>query len=277
MKALLAVAFFVLASSSLSISALAQIPRQGVEEPVFPSPMDRYPPLVLPRLATSRGGEGPYIPREDRVLKKGLLAPSNGDRLAFASFLRTRNTGLIRLLPREIYDNPSHKKGERAIRGGGAYYWFAKLTHAYGYGSDIGLQRNQLSVGFAGLDYGMLTNLGDVSLEDISLEDWRAEFISEYEPARSERQARAEAGRFSAIRARAEHGRTAINSGVTVNGMVYSRSLPVEENNSYLLRSIVYDRSDVLVAFRVVRKDSDGSVIIAWKLLKEYSAPRLSK
>src|SRR6185295_19612768 len=99
MKALLAAAFFVLASSSLSTSAQAQIPRPGVEEPVFPSPMDRYPPLVLPRLATSRGaGEGglPYIPREDRVLKKGLLAPSNGDRVAFASFLRARNTGLIR-------------------------------------------------------------------------------------------------------------------------------------------------------------------------------------
>ena len=46
-------------------------------------------------------------------------------------------------------------------------------------------------------------------------------------------------------------------------------------NTTYLLRSINYGESDVLVALRVVRKDTDGSVIIVWKLLKKYSAPEL--
>jgi hypothetical protein len=34
-------------------------------------------------------------------------------------------------------------------------------------------------------------------------------------------------------------------------------------------------RTDVLVAFRVVRKDADESVTIAWKLLKKYPEPKL--
>lgn len=195
--------------------------------------------------------------REDFVLKEGWLAPSEADRLAFAEFLRLRNTGLIRLLPREQFDNeanPTLKKPK--IRGGGSFYSFANLTHVYGYGSDIGLEQDHLTVGFAGAAYGMLTSLGNVLLESITLKDPRAQFLSSYEPPALEREARAEARRFW------------VNGGVMIDGLVYQRRMPVQENTTYLLRSIDYDRTDVLVAIRVVRKDSDGSVIIAWKLLK---------
>src|SRR2546426_3683609 len=111
-----------------------------------------------------RSGKNPGYPeREARVLKKGLLAPAANDREALAGFLRESNTGLIRLLPRELYDSGRYHVEKRLkIQGGGAYYSFANLTHVYGYGSDIELDHNKLSVGFAGADYGMLTNIGDV-------------------------------------------------------------------------------------------------------------------
>jgi hypothetical protein len=48
-------------------------------------------------------------------------------------------------------------------------------------------------------------------------------------------------------------------------------------NNSYVLRSIDYARSDLLVAFRIVRQDSDGSVVLLWKLLKKYPTPALAR
>jgi len=204
--------------------------------------------------------------REARVLKEGLLAPSDADRVAFAEFLHTRNTGLIRLLPRELYDSEVyHTANPSRIRGGGSYYSFINLTHVYGYGSDIGLEQNHLMVGFAGAAYGMLTNLGDVWIEGITLTDPRANFLSSYEPPTLEPEARAEAQRFG------------VREGVTIDGLVYQRRLPVQENTTYLLRSIDYDRSDVLVALRVVKKDSDGSIIIAWKLLKEYRPPMLKR
>jgi hypothetical protein len=65
------------------------------------------------------------------------------------------------------------------------------------------------------------------------------------------------------------------SEGTLVDGINYKRRLAVEMNTTYLLRSINYGESDVLVALRVVRKDTDGSVIIVWKLLKKYSAPEL--
>jgi hypothetical protein len=61
------------------------------------------------------------------------------------------------------------------------------------------------------------------------------------------------------------------------DGFRYQRTVPVKENSTYLLRSIGYRSSDVLVAFRLVRQDLDGSVIIAWKLLKRYHTSELKR
>lgn len=206
------------------------------------------------------------VSREDRVLKRGLLAPSEGDRQVFANFLHQRKTGLIRLLPREVYDGESYPTANPAkIRGGGSYYSFANLTHVYGFGSDIGLEHNHFSVGFAGAAYGMLTNIGDVLIDGITLTDPRVQFLSSYKPPALEHEARAEARRFGA------------RYGVMIDGVLYQRRVPVQQNTTYLLRSIDYDRTDVLVAIRVVRKDGDGSLIIAWKLLKSFPPTRLKQ
>lgn len=177
----------------------------------------------------NRSGTNWSYRREDRVLKKGLLAPSANDREASKGFLRESNTGLIRLLPRELYDSAAyHVEKKLNIRGGGAYYSFAHLTHAYGYGSDIELEHNRLSVGFAGADYGMLTNIGDVPLEEITLGYKRVQGITAYSPPLSEPEARAESRHISS------------RQGMIFDGLRYQRAVPVKENSTYLLRSIGY-------------------------------------
>src|SRR5262245_3817430 len=69
--------------------------------------------------------------------EKRLLAPPAEDLARFAEFLKQPETGLICLLPRNLYDDML------TIRGGGAYYSFARLTHDYGLGSDIALEKIQ--------------------------------------------------------------------------------------------------------------------------------------
>jgi hypothetical protein len=196
-------------------------------------------------------------------IEKKLLEPSEEDRTTYAEFLGKPDTGLIRLLPRDVYDVIYKTDTGLAINGGGSYYSFTRLTHEYGQGSDIGLDHNYLSVGFAGADYGMLLNLGDIPLEEVTLEFPRALFISSYQPPTNESEVRAEQTRFGA--------------GVLSHDTEYKRSLPLATNSTFLLRSISFDRSDVLVAFRVVRKDTDGSIIILWKLLKKYPTPELAR
>ena len=192
-------------------------------------------------------------------LEKQFLAPTEQDRSDFAELLNQPNSGLIRLLPREVFDNQSNKS--LTLRGGGAYYSFTRLTHEYGYGSDIELQQGQLSVGFAGYDYGMLARLGNVPLNEVSLENPVVALLERYKPPSAESEVRAEQRRFM--------------TGATVEGVVLKEHIAADAGLTYVLRSISHDRSDVLVALQVVRTDTDGSVIIAWKMLEKFPAPQL--
>ena len=57
---------------------------------------------------------------------------------------------------------------------------------------------------------------------------------------------------------------------------VYKSRITAIAGNTYALRSIDYDRSDLLVAFKIVRQDDD-SLTLAWKMLKKYPTPRLER
>ena len=200
---------------------------------------------------------------ELQQLEDRFLSPAEEDRAAYKEFLSQPDTGLIRLLPRDVYESEVYKKNRKTltIRGGGAYYSFARLTHEYGYGSDLSLDSGYLSVGFAGADYGMMIDLGDVPLDEISTDYPRVLSLLNYAAAKEEPQARVE--------------QRQLHEGRVLDGATYKRRMPLKIGTSFLLRSINYDSTDVLVAFRTVRKDTDGSVIIAWKLLKRFPKPEL--
>jgi hypothetical protein len=125
------------------------------------------------------------------------------------------------------------------------------------------LEQGFLKVGFAGADYGMLINVGDVPLEELNTEHAMVRFLAAYSTVLEEPQARVEQQRFG--------------SGKSVDGTLYSERVRAEVNATYVVRSINYSESDVLVAFRVVRKDTDGSLIITWKMLKEFPVPDLAR
>lgn len=196
------------------------------------------------------------------VLEKKILAVDDSDREEFASFLSQPQTGVIRLLPREIYDG----KRERGltINGGGAFYSFVRLTHDYGQGSDIMLEQGNFSVGFAGADYGMMLNLGDVSLEQVTNDYAATRAVLDYTPPTKEPEARAEY-------------RKLWQQGIELSGFVFKSRFPAKVSNTYLLRSISMERSDILVVFRTVRKDTDGSFILVYKVLKSFPKPKLEK
>jgi hypothetical protein len=199
------------------------------------------------------------------ALEKLFLSPSEEDRSAYAEFLRMPDTGLVRILPRETYDSEVYKDNKKTIsfRGGGAYYSFTARSHDYNAPSDIGLERGQLTSGFAGANYGMLIDLGEVPIENVSLETAGAQALAMHTAATEEPQARVEQQRAS--------------SGTTIEGGTYKRHLPLKLNSTYVVRSIIYRASDALVVFKVVRVDTDGSAILVWKLLKKYPVPNLAR
>lgn len=192
---------------------------------------------------------------ELKQTEQAFLEPSDKDRAKYADFLTLSDTGLIRLLPREVFED------KISIDGGAAYYSFARLTHEYGYGSDIELQQGQFSVGFAGADFGFLTRLGKVAIEDVTLNDPASGFLATFVTPAAE------------VDAREQQQRS--NSGFEVNGFTYKSRVPVKKKCAYLLRSINYFGSDVMVAFRIVSQDDDGSLVIVWRILKRFPVPQL--
>ena len=194
--------------------------------------------------------------------EKQFLSPSAEDQAAFAEFLKRPDTGLIRLFPAGLYQDVL------LTGGGGALYSFARLTHESRGGSDIGLRpvpkEDSAPTPIAECELhpaltGFIVSLGDVPLDKVTLDHDGVKFLGAYDAPSTLPERRAE---FQRAR-----------DGVGENGFEYKRYAPVIVNHTYALRSIVYDRSDVLVAFRVVRKEIDGSVVILWKTLKRFPRP----
>lgn len=186
--------------------------------------------------------------------EKLFLAPSPEDQEIHVGYLNQSDKGLIRLLPREKYD------GKLSVRGGGAYYSFTRLTHEYGYGSDIELSQDRFSVGFAGYDFGFLIDLGKLPLEEVTLEHPGLKFPLNFTPPLTEPEIRAQ--------------QRQCGNGLQTGEFSYRSYLAVTVGHTYALRSVSYDRSDALVALQVVRQDGDGSVVLIWKMLKTFTAPK---
>lgn len=187
------------------------------------------------------------------ALEFKILDVSDSDREANAAFLGGTDTGIIRLLPRETYDRKL-----MTMNGGGAYYSFTRSTHEYGYGSDISLESGMFSVGFAGADYGMLLNLGDVPLDQV-FEHRATQALLAYTPPVKETEVRRQ--------------QRQVREGMELAGFNFKAHLSARVSNTYLLRSISFQRSDIALAFRVARQDTDGSVILVFKVLKRFPSP----
>lgn len=224
--------------------------------------MQQFPRLIVVGLLFLSVSFGQELSREQKIqgvhdlraqiteLEKDILRPTDADITA----AKDQGLGAIRLLPREKYDHVL------SIRGGGAYYSFVRSTHEHGYGSDVQLEQNYFSVGLAGADYGFLHDLGEVELAGVEKASPAVQFLVKYEPPPDEPAIRAEY--------RKSHNYEA-------NGFLYKSRLPAVVGHSYLLRSINFAESDLLIALKVVRKDPDGSLIIFWKPIERFKKPEI--
>ena len=130
------------------------------------------------------------------------------------------------------------------------------------------------------LTHGIFVNLGDVPLNEVSLQTAGLKYLTDFQPSASYEDA-------NAIN-------VSLDGGLMKNGFIYAMSLPAIENNTYALRSIAYRgrvmtsikgvpyneldfdrRRDIVVVFRIVQKDADGSISILWNQLSDKEAPKI--
>ena len=187
-----------------------------------------------------------------KTLEKDVLLPDAKD----LEKARKENFNVVRIMPREKYD---HKL---TVQGGGSYYSFTKNSHNYQDTAQIGLEQNNLKVGFAGADYGFIADLGGVSLADVSRETVEVSFLINYKPP------------INLSEIRIEQRRT---GNYEVNNITYKSHLPAVVGHAYVLRAISFGEADVLVALKIHRKDADGSLIVFWKMLEVFDVPTIER
>lgn len=214
--------------------------------------------VQLPLLKWSNPGEGPVEFQEIQSLfeiikakEQRFLAPKAEDFKRYLDYYGQKDRGVMKLLPREKYDN------KMTVSGGGAYYSFKKLDHDYGQGSDISLEQNYLSSGFAGCDFGYLVSLGDVELEEVTDSHPALKFFLDFKPGDSEPEIRKQQSHWD----------------FEENGFKYSRRTKFKIGETFGLRSIIFGKgygSDTVIVFKLIKKNEDGSLLIVWKKLKEF-------
>jgi hypothetical protein len=191
-------------------------------------------------------------------LEMNVLAPASEDENAYPAYSASDATdrGLIRLMDTNGL--------LPTVDGGGAYYSFVNLTHELSSNPDLELSGSQFKTGFADSEYGFLANLGNIPLDQVTLDGSGVAYAASYTPPTGQS--------LSAVEAEAQK----FQAGVSEGGFQYISVVDAQVGSTYVLRSIQYGRSDVIVAFQVVRMDgTDGSMILIWKNLKTNTAPTI--
>jgi hypothetical protein len=177
-------------------------------------------------------------------------------------FAESSGFEVAKILPRGTFAGPfnAYKDEENplGIREGGAYYSFSTRQHSYNMIPQIGLDSRMLGSGFAGLDYGLLADLGLVSLDSVGDGLDPVDWLLAYKPPLLHDDIRAEQKRF--------------NRNVQNVGEFGSR-VKATVGSTYILRSISFDKADKLVAFSILRMDAVGAITIAWRTLKDFEIP----
>lgn len=182
-------------------------------------------------------------------LAQELLQPEQAD----VRNAESQGLKVFRLMPRETFSRPITVPQE-----GGSYYSFTTGSHDYQKIAQIGLEQNNLKVGFAGADYGFLFDLGEISLDSVNDETPMVAFLRSYRPPKNLSDVRKEQSRTYKYE--------------TEQGTLKSY-LKAVVGHTYLLRAITFDQADILVALSIIRKDADGSLICFWRKLETFEKP----
>lgn len=230
----------------------------------------------------------PIRPSKTRILltkrDKALTAVDAQDKSKYSAFLKSSDTGILRLHDSEDCDEEGKTIGADEpcpwnITGKATIYSFRTGDYTNKITSDIQFEEKTFKI--VGLNLlGFLTDLGDVSIENLNLQSGGIREMAEFEPSLQ----------ISEI---TNHFNLARN-GFQVGDYIYKNELRMKPYKTYALRSIAYDskvllkvgkrkinllendkRKDIIVIFRVIREYEDGSIGILWKKIQSKDAPKL--
>lgn len=163
--------------------------------------------------------------------------------------------------------------------GHGSHYSFRTVNYRIARLSDLRFDGANFTVAGV-LRHAIMTGIGDIPLDQVNQNSTGLKYLNDFQPVTS-------------VTMAAEVDRVHVE-GMDSGGYYYGQALRAMESMTYVLRSVayrgnlyrsigatVYDeidfdkRSDITVAFRIIRKHSDGSITVIWNQLFKEDSPSL--
>ena len=213
------------------------------------------------------------------------IAPSADILSRFHEFLKRPKTGVFRLIPDagcsenlkviSVTDNCL----KYTMPGSGSSFSFRTGNYRIPRLADLTLDGLAFYV-TGELMHGILANLGDVPIENVSLRSPGVQYVGDFQPATDIEKAR-ETDQM-------------LMRGIRRDGYSYGRAAAASKDSTYVLRVLAYKgtvirsvngavyneldfdkRHDVTIVFRTVDVGSDGSFTIIWAELNRADAPKI--
>lgn len=237
--------------------------------------------------ASGRSNDRFEISEKDRRRFAQMMEPSPEVKAEYKDLLKQPRTGIFRIFPASECDE------WRIVRVDGACQDHVPggSSNTFRPGSSTPDIRYINGSFFADGFFSLLimTELGSIPIDSVGLDTEGVEFLNSFEPKVTHR------GASDQVRA--------IVSGIEAAGRTYSNNVDAKLGTTYALRIVAYRnennleskidpekdanikelegfwlirqdrRYDVLIAFRVVREDANGSLTIVWKELTRKKSP----
>ena len=249
-------------------------------------------PLTVSAQISARGGNGqrasysqryfsPFKPKPSKEQKQ-KLQPNSSDLTKYAEFLRQPKTGLIRLYPDLECESAYILRADQDCAEnipGSSYYSFREKEYTSDFLSDIRLKNRQFITDGV-LTQSFLVNLGNISLENLSLNSDGMKFLNDFIAEPENREAMKQYNQLA--------------NGIKQGKYEYRKVAVAVENTTYAMRIVAYkanvfsiyrgwrynvlegdNRVDLTIGFKVVRRDQDGSISILWKELDRKKSVKL--
>jgi hypothetical protein len=213
----------------------------------------------------------------------------------YVKFLEGSNTGIFRVLPYSAYHRPLNTQQNRLQKSVSERYPFPELGVARG-GLTPSLPLQIVGENFqlvpSGVDYSFMMDLGNVPIEKLdaklgNVSQKTREFFLSYQPPKK-------------LEALQEERRRFLTGKDQTESLIFALA-KAELNHTYLVRSLQFqlpeiistlkpisrsDRaqidqllqmqsSDIILAFRPVRRRSDGSYTVLWRVLNQLPNPKI--
>lgn len=234
---------------------------------------------------TYAGFKGYWSENELTKKEKLLLAVEAEELKKHEAFLKQPKTGLCKLLnfkpevvdAKELQAQPVYPP----LRGAGTYYSFVKQSHAADEWAQLRIYKGAFLPGYSVFKRGadnprsnidvfkitsgyaltVFTPLGDVSLDQVTMEHPSIALLNQYKPPTEMNEFARETQKFL--------------QGIQVSGAAFSTGVLAQVNQTYGMRSVLYKKADVVIVFRVVREEGDGSLYLLWKEISAFTMPKL--